>query len=287
MKMERNMKKSFIRIAAALLLLTLGGAAWSADTTLTWHGHAAFEIVTPKGKVLMIDPWLKNPMNPNAKNGKDPLAAITKVDYILITHGHFDHVGDAVEIAKRTGARLVTNYELGSNMAKLLGYPKEQMGFDTLMNIGGEITIANGEVTVDMVPAIHSSGMGNPLAGEKEPEVAYGGNPAGFVIKIKNGPTIYHSGDTAYFNDMALIGEQKIDVALINIGGHFGMDPAMAARAAKAVHAKVVVPQHYGTFPVLTPDAKGFAEKLRKLVIRARVMQPGTSLTFKGKKLVN
>jgi L-ascorbate metabolism protein UlaG (beta-lactamase superfamily) len=287
MKKERNMKKSFIRIAAAFLLLTLGGAAWSADTTLTWHGHAAFEIVTPKGKVLMIDPWLKNPMNPNAKNGKDPLSAITKVDYILITHGHFDHVGDAVEIAKKTGARLVTNYELGSNMAKLLGYPKEQMGFDTLMNIGGEITIADGEVTVNMVPAIHSSGVGNPLAGEKEPEVAYGGNPAGFVIKIKNGPTIYHSGDTAYFNDMALIGEQKIDVALINIGGHFGMEPAMAARAAKAVHAKVVVPQHYGTFPVLTPDAKGFAEKLRKMVIRCRVMQPGTSLTFKGKKLVN
>lgn len=281
------MKKLFIRIAAAFLLLTLGGTAWSADTTLTWHGHAAFEIVTPKGKVLMIDPWLKNPMNPNAKNGKDPLTTITKVDYILITHGHFDHVGDAVEIAKKTGARLVTNYELGSNMAKLLGYPKEQMGFDTLMNIGGEITIADGEVTVDMVPAIHSSGMGNPLAGEKEPAVVYGGNPAGFVIKIKNGPTIYHSGDTAYFNDMTLIGEQKIDVALINIGGHFGMEPAMAARAAKAVHAKVVVPQHYGTFPVLTPDAKGFAEKLRKMVIRCRVMQPGTSLTFKGKKLVN
>ena len=192
-----------------------------------------------------------------------------------------------MEIAKKTGARLITNHELGSNMAKLLGYPKEQMGFDTLMNIGGEITIADGEVTVDMVPAVHSSGMGNPLAGEKEPEVAYGGNPAGFVIKIKNGPTIYHSGDTAYFNDMTLIGEQKIDVALINIGGHFGMEPAMAARAAKAVHAKVVVPQHYGTFPVLTPDAKGFAEKLRKMVIRVRVMQPGTSLTFKGKKLVN
>jgi len=285
--MERNMKKSFIRIVAAFLLFALGGAAWPADTTLTWHGHAAFEIVTPKGKVLMIDPWLKNPMNPNAKNGKDPLTAITKMDYILITHGHFDHVGDAVEIAKKTGARLVTNFELGSNMAKLLGYPKEQMGFDTLMNIGGEITIADGEVTVDMVPAIHSSGMGNPLAGDKEPEVAYGGNPAGFVIKIKNGPTIYHSGDTAYFNDMALIGEHKIDVALINIGGHFGMEPAMAARAAKAVHAKVVVPQHYGTFPVLTPDAKGFAEKLKKMVIRTRIMRPGTSLTFKGKKLVN
>jgi L-ascorbate metabolism protein UlaG (beta-lactamase superfamily) len=282
------MKTLFNRIAVTILLFVVSGMAWPADsTTITWHGHAAFEVVTPKGKVLMIDPWLKNPMNPNAKNSKDPLAAITKVDYILITHGHFDHVGDAVEIAKKTGARLVTNYELGSNMVKLLGYPKQQMGLDTLMNIGGEIAIADGEVTVDMVPAVHSSGMGNPLADEKGPEVVYGGNPAGFVIKIKNGPTIYHSGDTAYFSDMALIGEQKIDVALINIGGHFGMEPAMAARAAKAVHAKVVVPQHYGTFPVLTPDAKGFAEKLRKMVIRCRVMKPGTSLTFKGKKLVN
>jgi L-ascorbate metabolism protein UlaG (beta-lactamase superfamily) len=282
------MKTLFNRIAVTILLFIVSGMAWSADsTTLTWHGHAAFEIVTPNGKVLMIDPWLKNPSNPNAKDGKDPLAAITKVDYILITHGHFDHVGDSVEIAKKTGARLITNYELGSNMAKLLGYPKEQMGFDTLMNIGGEIKIADGEVVVDMVPAIHSSGMGNPLAGEKEPEVAYGGNPAGFVIKIKNGPTIYHSGDTAYFTDMALIGEQKIDVALINIGGHFGMEPAAAARAVKAIRPKLVIPQHYGTFPVLTQNPKDFAERVNKMVIRVKIMKPGTRVKFKGKKMMN
>ena len=282
------MKTLFNRIAATLLLFVVSGMAWSADSTiLTWYGHAAFAIVTPNGKVLMIDPWLKNPSNPNAKDGKDPLAAITKADYILITHGHFDHVGDSVEIAKKTGARLVTNYELGSNMAKLLGYPKEQMGFDTLMNIGGEIKIADGEVVVDMVPAIHSSGMGNPLAGEKEPEVAYGGNPAGFVIKIKNGPTIYHSGDTAYFTDMALIGEQKIDVALINIGGHFGMEPAMAARAVKAIRPKLVIPQHYGTFPVLTQSPKEFAERVGKMVIRVKIMKPGTSVKFKGNKMMN
>lgn len=280
------MKTILNRMAGLILLLAFSNMAWSADaTTLTWHGHAAFEIVTPNNKVLLIDPWLKNPVNPNARNGKDPLAAITKADYILITHAHFDHIGDSVEIAKKTGARLVANYELGSNMAKLLGYPKQQMGFDTLFNIGGEIVIADGEVTVAMVPAIHSSGMGNPLAGEKEPDVAYGGNPAGFVIKIRNGPTIYHSGDTAYFNDMALIAEQAPDVALINIGGHFGMEPAMAARAAKAVRAKLVIPQHYGTFPVLTPDAKSFAEELGKMGIRYNVMQPGTTLVFKGKKL--
>ncbi|MDO8705807.1 MAG: metal-dependent hydrolase [Sulfuricaulis sp.] len=282
------MKTLFKRIAGVILLFAVSGTAWSADTTLlTWHGHAAFDIVTPKGKVLMIDPWLKNPVNPGAKDGKDPLAAIAKVDYILITHGHFDHVGDAVEIAKKTGARLVANYELGSNMAKLLGYPKEQMGLDTLMNVGGEIKIADGEVVIDMVPAIHSSGMGNPLAGEKEPEVAYGGNPAGFVIKIKNGPTIYHSGDTAYFTNMALIGEQKIDVALINIGGHFGMEPAMAARAVKAVHPRLVIPQHYGTFPVLTQSPKEFSERVGKMVIRVKVMKPGTSVKFKGKKFLS
>ncbi len=119
-----------------LLMLPLAGA-WAGETALTWYGHAAFRIVTPKGKVLFIDPWLRNPMNPQAKDGKDPVAGIDKADYILVTHGHFDHVGDAVELGKKTGARLVTNYELGTNMAKLLGYPKNQMGFDPLMNIGG------------------------------------------------------------------------------------------------------------------------------------------------------
>jgi L-ascorbate metabolism protein UlaG (beta-lactamase superfamily) len=280
------MKTLFERITAMALLCTISALAWSADTTtLTWHGHAAFDIVTPQGKVLMIDPWLKNPMNPDAKNGADPAAKVAKADYILLTHGHFDHVGDSVEIARKTGARLVTNFELGSNLAKLQGYPKDQMGFDTLMNIGGEITIADGEVTVDMVPAIHSSGMGNPLAGEKEPDVVYGGNPAGFVIRIKNGPTIYDTGDTAYFTDMKLIGEYAPDVALINIGGHFGMEPPMAARAAQAVRAKLAVPMHYATFPVLTQSADGFVKLLNQMHIRSKVMRPGESLTFKGRKL--
>ena len=225
-------------------------------------------------------------MNPAAGKDKDAVAGIDKADYILITHAHFDHVGDSVELAKKTGARLVTNFELGTNMAKLLGYPKDQMGFDTLMNIGGEIKIADGEVTVAMVPAIHSSGLQDPHAGPDAPDMVYGGNPAGFVLIIKGGPTIYDTGDTAYFSDMKLIREQyHPDVGLINIGGHFGMEPNMAALAAKTVGAKLVIPHHYATFPVLTQDPSGWVKAVEKEHIKALVMKPGETITFKGKKL--
>jgi L-ascorbate metabolism protein UlaG (beta-lactamase superfamily) len=269
-----------------LLALIVNTAAQAAPTTVTWYGHAAFQVTTPKGKVLMIDPWLGNPLNPAGKDKRDPLANITNVDYILISHAHFDHIGDAVALAKKTGARLVSNFELGTNMAKLLGYPKTQMGYDTLMNIGGEITIADGEVMVALTPAVHSSGMGDPNAGEHAPDVVYGGNPTGIVLKIKNGPTIYHTGDTAYFSDMKLIGEQYApDLALINIGGHFGMEPDRAVQAAIAVRAKMVVPHHFGTFPVLTQDPASFAAGAEKAGIRSIILEPGGHITFEGSSL--
>jgi len=282
------MYKVFRIIMLSVMLCLCASPAWSQSnaTRITWYGHAAFGITTPKGKVLMIDPWLRNPSNPAAKDNRDPVQDIKQADYILITHGHFDHVGDAVELAKKTGARLVTNYELGTNMAKLLGYPKDQMGFDTLFNIGGTITIADGEVTVHMTPAIHSSGLQIPNAGPNEPDIVYGGTAAGFVIKIKNGPTIYDTGDTAYFSDMKLIGRHyHPDIALINIGGHFDMEPDMAVMAAEAVKARYVIPHHYGTFPVLTQDPTPFAKAIKKHHMTPVVMKPGETVTYEDGKL--
>jgi L-ascorbate metabolism protein UlaG (beta-lactamase superfamily) len=275
------------RLAMLLWSVCLVGVttAHAGTTTLTWHGHATFEIITPRGQVLMIDPWLRNPVNPNAKDDKNPIDVIKEVDYILVTHGHFDHVSDAVELAKKTGARLVATFELGDNLRKLHGYPKALMGFDTLMNIGGEITVADGEVMIAMTPAVHSSGLRNPHARTEEPDLVYGGNPVGFVLKIAGGPVVYHTGDTAFFTDMALIGEHyHPDVALINIGGHFGMEPAMAARAAIAVRPGLAIPQHFATFPVLTQDPAEFTAALKKAGIASLVMQPGESVVFEGAK---
>src|SRR5436309_7068904 len=144
------------KLIVALFILLLGSVSqtMAQETRLKWFGHAAFSITTPNGKVLLIDPWLSNPTNPEAKDAKDPLTSISKVDYILLTHGHRDHVGDAVEIAKKTGAALIANPELAGNLVKLVDFPAKQAG-DYIMQMGAEIQIADGEVTVAMTEAVH------------------------------------------------------------------------------------------------------------------------------------
>lgn len=278
--------RSLAPLSAIVALLAAFPAAADPGkrTQVKWLGHAAFQVTTPAGKVLLIDPWISNPVLPN---GKEVAAGIAKADYILVSHGHFDHIGDAVEIAKRTGAKLVASFPLATNLVRIWGYPAAQAGMDTSGDPGGELRLPGGEVTIAFTPAVHSSGLDYPGAGEKETRpVAYGGSPVGFVIRIQGGPTIYHSGDTAFFRDMEVIGETYApEVSLLNIGGHFGMEPAMAARAASALKTKLVVPHHFKTFPLLTQDAGAFFAELDKRKIAHAEPPPGGTLSFEGKKL--
>ena len=225
---------------------------------LTWYGQAAFRLVTPSGKVILIDPWITNPLNPN---GKQDLADLKKVDLILISHGHSDHVGDAVEIAKRTKAKLVTSHDQALAYVRYLGFPAEQAGVDSTGNVGGTISFFDGEVKVTLVNAIHASTL---TAKEKGGDVPYpAGNPIGFVIAVRNGPTIYHTGDTDVFTDMQLLRSMKITLMLACIGDHFTMGPERAAEAVSLAQPDKVAPMHYGTFPVLSGTPAQFAAALK------------------------
>jgi L-ascorbate metabolism protein UlaG (beta-lactamase superfamily) len=246
------------------------------ETQLTWYGHAAFKIKTATGKTLLIDPWIENP---TFTGGKEELARLDHVDLIFLTHGHSDHVGNTVEIGKRTGAILVSNFDLNTAIVSVLGYPESQAGTETAGHLGGELSLLGGEAKVQFVPAWH----GSSIQTEQNAPPVYAGNPTGLIITLRDGPTIYHTGDTDLFSDMALVKRfHKIDAMLVCIGDHFTMGPARAAEAVKLVAPKTVIPIHYGTFPVLTGTPEAFERELkkRKLKSKLRVMKPGETIAL-------
>jgi L-ascorbate metabolism protein UlaG (beta-lactamase superfamily) len=244
------------------------------ETQLTWYGHAAFKIKTATGKILLIDPWLTNPAS---ARGDDELAHVNHVDFIFLTHGHADHVGNAVEIGERTGAKLVSNFDLHAAMISVLGYPSAQATGETTGHLGGELSLLDGEIKVQFVPAWH----GSSVQKEENAPPVYAGNPTGLIIRLRSGPTIYHTGDTDLFSDMALVKRfHKVDVMLVCIGDHFTMGPARAAEAVNLVKPRMVVPMHYATFPVLTGTPEAFEHELktRKSKARLRVMGIGETI---------
>jgi L-ascorbate metabolism protein UlaG (beta-lactamase superfamily) len=220
--------------------------ALNAEVSFTWVGHGTWKARSAKGKEIIIDPWVMN--NPVAP---DNLKTVEKCDIMFITHGHFDHVYDALEIAKAHKPKIVTNFEI----AHWLESRGVDAGTITGANTGGTVEVDGIKVT--LVHAEHSCGITDGA------QIIYGGNAHGLVIEFENGFTVYFAGDTDVFGDMALIGElNHLDAAFLPIGDLFTMGPKRAAKAVSLLGVKTVVPMHFGTFPPLV----GRPSALQKLV---------------------
>ncbi|HVR08535.1 MAG TPA: metal-dependent hydrolase [Thermoanaerobaculia bacterium] len=228
--------------------------------SFTWLGHATVRCNLPGGEVVVIDPWVMgNPACP------DPLKRLDRMDAMLITHAHSDHMADAVELAKRHRPRHVVGcYEVCTWL--------QSKGIENCsgMNLGGSQELLG--LTVTMVRADHSSGL---LDGDRH---VYGGVASGFIVKLAGGFTFYHAGDTALFSDMQLIAElYRPELAFLPIGDFYTMDPQQAARACRYLNVRKVVPIHWGTFPALTGTPQKLVKALEDLGVACEVvaLQPG------------
>ena len=238
MDCERDFDSDDLAVPSALSLAHLNCKSVQMTTTLTFLGHSGFQILTG-GKTLLIDPFLSG--NPIASVSASDLHP----DFIIVSHGHGDHVGDTVEIAKRTGALVIANYEIATWLQK--------QGVERThdMNVGGSCTFEFGVLKLTI--AHHSSML---------PDGSNGGNPAGLLLKTADG-NIYHACDTALYSDMTLIGDEGLKVAILPIGDNYTMGPEDAVRAIEFLRPETAIPCHYNTFPVIQQDASKWSDMVR------------------------
>ena len=229
-------------------------------TRFTWLGHATFRVDTAGGKTIVIDPWVSgNPKTP------DHLKQFDKIDVMLCTHGHFDHIGDAIELAKKHDPTVVGIFELCAWLGK------KGVQRTSPMNKGGTQQI--GDIKVTMVNAQHSCGI------DDDGQIVYGGEACGYVVELENGFRFYHAGDTNVFGDMKIIHELYAPkLALIPIGDHFTMGPREAAYACSLLKPEAVIPMHFGTFPVLTGSIEKLRELTKDMSLEIVGMHPGESV---------
>jgi L-ascorbate metabolism protein UlaG (beta-lactamase superfamily) len=264
--------------AAVLTTATLAlSARPAAGAEVTWYGHSAVRIDTDGGRSVLIDPFLTgNPATPKADRD---LSRQEDVDLILLTHGHRDHLGDTAELARRSDAKVAVDADLGSTLRQLGLVPADQL---VRFNRGGTIRPIGDAVAVTMTRAVHSSAVvaKDPETGAER--VHPGGEAAGFVIEIADGPTFYHAGDTGVFSDMSFIAEYyEPDLAFLPIGGRSTMDPAHAAHALMTyLNVPRVVPIHYASFPELDGTPDQLRDHLGGYPVEVEVMAPGETRAF-------